>query len=110
MNTKINEILSKYTTGEITLEQANADLKDAGSDLYLDPERNLLTQDEIEETVAGETPDEAYGIGLLDTGTGSLDKVFVEDGKLVDNDCGDMTALLLIGGKTYHVQGDTLVD
>ena len=110
MNTKINEILSKYTTGEITLEQANADLRDAGSDLYLDPERNILTPSEIEETVTGETPADACGMGLLDTGTGSLDKVFVEDGKLVDNDCGDMDALLLIGGKTYHVQGDTLAD
>lgn len=110
MKNEINEILSNYTAGEITLEQANADLRDAGSDLYLDPERNLLTQDEIEETVTGETPADACGMGLLDTGTGSLDKVFVEDGKLVDNDCGDMDALLLIGGKTYHVQGDTLVD
>lgn len=110
MKNKINEILSNYTAGEITLEQANADLRDAGSDLYLDPQKNLLTQDEIDETVTGETPDEACGMGLLDTGTGSLNKVFVEDGKLVDNDCGDMHALVLIGGKTYHVQGDTLVD
>lgn len=110
MNTKINEILSKYTTGEITLEQTNINLKDAGSNLYLDPERNILTQSEIEETITGETPAEACGMGLLDTGTGSLDKVLVEDGKLVDNDCGDMRALVLIGGKTYRVQGDTLTD
>ena len=109
MNTKINEILSKYTTGEITLEQTNINLKDAGSNLYLDPERNILTQSEIEETITGETPAEACGMGLLDTGTGSLDKVLVEDGKLVDNN-GDMHALLLIGGKTYHVQDDTLMD
>lgn len=110
MNTKINEILSKYTAGEITLEQANVDLQDAGSDLYLDPQKNMLTQEEIEETVTGETPADACGMGLLDTGTGSLDKVFVESGKLVAFDCGDMHALLLIGGKTYHVQGNTLVD
>lgn len=110
MNTKINEILSKYTTGEITLEQTNINLEAAGSDLYLDPERNLLTQSEIKETVTGDTPAEACGMGLLDTGTGSLDKVFVEDGKLVDNDCGDMHAECIIGGKTYHVQGDTLTD
>lgn len=107
---KTNEILSKYTSGDITLEQANAELKEAGANLHLDPEKNTLTESEIRETVTGQTPAEATGMGLLDTGTGSLDKVFVEDGKLVDADCGDMPALLLIGGKTYNVQGDTLTD
>ena len=110
MKNNITEILKNYTAGEITLEQANADLKAAGSGLYLDPTRNELTEEEIDVTVAGETSSQADGYGLLDTGTGSLDKVQVESGKLVDNDCGDMPALVLIGGRVYHVKGDTLVD
>ena len=107
---KINEILNKYTAGEITLEQANISLKDAGTDLYLDPEKNVLTVGEIGATIVGYTPNLTYGFGLLDTGTGSLNKVTVMAGKLVDVDCGDMYALCIIGGKTYHVQGDTLTD
>lgn len=107
---KINEILSKYTAGEITLEQANADLKNAGTDLYLDPLKNTLTVGEIAATIVGYTPDLTYGFGLLDTGTGGLNKVTVMAGKLIDVDCGDMYALCIIGGKTYHVQGDTLTD
>jgi len=110
MKNEINEILSKYTAGEITVYEANKMLEEVGSILYLDPEKIGLSQSEIDETVVGDTPQNATGIGLLDTGTGSLDKVFVEDGKLVDTDCGDMAALVLIGGKTYHVQGDTLTD
>ena len=90
MKNEINEILSEYTTGGITLEKANAELAAAGSSTYLDPEKNVLTKDEIEETVVRESPAEACGTGLLDIGTGCLDKVFVADGKLPAADCGEM--------------------
>jgi len=110
MKNEINEILSKYTSGEATLEETNAALEAAGINLRLDPGKNELTEAEIAETVAGETPAEANGMGLLDTGTGCLDKVLVVDGKLPTADCGEMPALCMIGGKTYHVHGDTLTD
>lgn len=41
---------------------------------------------------------------------GSMDKVFVRDGKLVDTNCGDMSALCIIGGKAYHVRGTVLTE
>ena len=104
------EAILKYTSGEATLEETNAALEAAGINLRLDPGKNELTEAEIAETVAGETPAEANGMGLLDTGTGCLDKVLVVDGKLVDNDVGEMYALCIIGGKVYHVNGDTLVE
>lgn len=107
--TETNRILAKYTAGAATLEETNADLKELGSELRLDPSRNVLTPEEIAATHA-ETAETACGWGLLDTGTGSHDKVEVKDGKLVDNDVGEMYALLLIGGKAYHVQGDTVTD
>jgi len=106
----MEEIILKYTSGEATLEETNAALEAAGINLRLDPGKNELTEAEIAETVAGETPAEANGMGLLDTGTGCLDKVLVVDGKLVDNDVGEMYALCIIGGKVYHVNGDTLVE
>lgn len=105
-----NEAILKYTRGESTLEETNAALEAAGSGFRIDPGKNELTEAEIAETSVGETPAEANGMGLLDTGTGTLDKVYVEDGKLVDNDVGEMYALLLIGGKVYHVEGNTLTE
>lgn len=39
-----------------------------------------------------------------------MDKVFVRDGKLVDTNCGDMSALCIIGGKAYHVRGTVLTE
>ena len=63
-----NEILNKYTTGEMTLPEANEALKEADSDLYLDPNRNVITPEELAETRVGVTPDEANGYGLMDYG------------------------------------------
>lgn len=105
----ITDILREYTNGEATLEETNAALKEAGANVHLNPGKNKLTEEELAVTHAGDTPEETGGFGLLDTGTGSLDKVRVVDGKLMDCDCGEMIAFVLIGGKTYRVQGDTLV-
>ena len=110
MKNEINEILNKYTAGEITVYEANKKLEDIGAIIYLNPEKLGLSQSEIDETVVGNTPQDATGMGLLDTGTGNLDKVFVQDGKLADIDCGSMPSLCIIGGKTYHVRRDTLTD
>lgn len=106
----INEIIAQYTAGEKTLEETNEALRAAGASLRLDPEKNALTEANKRATTIGYYPDQANGWGLLDTGTGTLDKVRVKDGKLVNCDCGAMYALLLIAGRRYAVRGGTLVD
>ena len=109
---KINDIIAKYTAGEATLEETNASLKEAGADgkYHLDPGKNALTEAEIRATTVGTYPNMANGWGLLDTGTGSLDKVEVRGGRLVNMDCGEMYALCLIAGKTYKVRGAVLAE
>ena len=106
----INEILMKYTNGEADLEKTNQALKEAGAKYHLDPGKNALTEAEIRATTVGTYPDMANGWGLLDTGTGSLDKVEVRGGRLVNMDCGEMYALCLIAGKTYKVRGAVLAE
>ena len=106
----INEILMKYTKGEQDLEKTNQALKEAGAIYHLDPGKNALTEAEIRATTVGAYPDMANGWGLLDTGTGSLDKVEVRGGKLAHMDCGEMYALCLIAGKTYRVRGAALAE
>lgn len=103
-------ILMRYSAGEITLEQANEELKEIGSTIVLDPNANVLTEEEVAATTVGETPAEANGWGLLDTGTGYKNKVEVRNGKLVNAECGNMFALLFIGGKMYEVQDTTVVE
>lgn len=107
---EVNRIIAKYTAGKATLEEVNADLNRIGSGIRLDPGKNILTADETANTHVGKVPNKTSGYGLLDTGTGTLDKVEVQHGKLVGNDVGEMYALCIIGGKVYHVKGDTLTE
>ena len=105
----MTEILNKYTAGQTTLEETNAALAEMGAGIHLKPGKNELTAEETAAAKA-ETAANANGFGLLDTGTGSLDKVLVKDGHLVDCDCGEMYALCMIAGKTFRVQGTALVE
>lgn len=93
-----NEILKKYTAGEMDLEEANKALKEAGVHFHLDPKKNTITDEERSTH------------GLLDTGTGTLDKVEIKDMHLVNMDCGEMYALCIFDGKTYKVRGTALVE
>ena len=105
----INETMSKYTAGEITLEQANEELKKAEAGIRLDPKKNVLTEEEKRATTIGCYPDQANGFGLLDTGTGTLDPVQVRDNELVDNDMGDMPAFVCLAGTWYEVKGNKVI-
>lgn len=93
------EIINAYTKGAITLEECNAGLEELGSGIQLDPERCKLTPEMIEQ-----------GWGLLDTGTGSLDPVQVKGNELVDTDCGEMAAFVLLDGKWHEVKGRKVMD
>ena len=52
MNKIINEIMQQYKAGKITVEEANAKLKEAGANFSLDPNKNPgggWTKEEMEE-------------------------------------------------------------
>ena len=117
MKNDITDILFKYTTGEATLEETNEALKEAEAGFHLEPGKNEITPEEAAQTVTGETPEEVTGYGLLDTGTGSMEKVKIVNGKLGDtinqvNPDGttNMLAFVIIGPKRYEVKGDALAD
>lgn len=95
-----NEILKAYTAGRMTAADANAGLKEISARFYLDPKKNILTGEEIANGTAG----------LLNSGTGSLDKVRIKDGCLVNYDCGESRAEVIVQGKIYAVYGAELVE
>ena len=105
----IEDIIRSYSKGSISLEAANAALKAAGAAVHIDPHRNDLTPEEVLHTTAGNTPAEANGWGLLDTGTGTLDPVQVRDDELVDTDCGEMPAFVCLRGSWYEVKGRKVI-
>lgn len=113
----IDEVMQKYTAGEIELEEANEKLKEFGSTYHLDPKKNVLTEEEKRQTVIGYYPEQATGFGLLDTGTGSYDKCKVVNGKfaypintVMPDGKPNMIAYFMIAGRTYAVHGDALVE
>ena len=92
------KIIATYTTGGISLEEANRRLSEAKAGFVLDPDRCKLTTEMIEQ-----------GWGLLDTGTGTLDPVQVLDNELLDNDMGDMPAFVCLKGAWYEVKGNKII-
>lgn len=105
------DILRRYTSGEFTAEQVNAELDNIGVYQYhLDVNKNKITEEEQAATSLGLFPPSTVnGFGLLDTGTGTLDKVEVRAGQLTNMDCGEMYALLYIGGEMFKIEGKKLV-
>ena len=109
MNT-LENVLRKYTLGEASKDETNDALQELGSPLNLDPDRNVITPEELAETRVGETPDEANGYGLMDHGVGCLEKVRVVDGRTPDVDMGEEIAIVYIGGRKYRLRGDVLTE
>lgn len=106
----IEETILDYTSGKTGLPETNEALKEAGSDLYLNPDRNKLTEEEKRATTIGYYPDQANGYGLMDHGVGAFEKVHVVNGKTVDVNMGAETAYVYIAGKKYELKGDALVE
>ena len=106
----LEKTLLDYTKGEKTLEETNEALKEMGSNLTLNPARNLFSAQELMETHVGETPDEANGWGIMDHGVGCLEKVHVVDGRTVDVNMGDEIAFVYLAGKRYRLRGDVLTE
>lgn len=106
----IDTIIRDYTAGETDLEGANAALAEAGAGFSLRPGQNEITDEERKQTVVGYYPEQASGWGLLDTGTGSMEKVHIVNGKLdhainavldLPDKPTNMTAYVIICGRTY---------
>lgn len=106
----INEILKDYTAGEADLNATNTALAEAGAGFSLRPGQNEITDEERKQTVVGYYPEQASGWGLLDTGTGSMEKVHIVNGKLdhainavldLPDKPTNMTAYVIICGRTY---------
>ena len=106
----IEEIILDYTKGEKDLMETNEALKEAGSNLSLNPDRNKLTEEEKRSTTVGYYPNQANGYGLMDHGVGCLEKVHVVNGKTVDVNMGAETAYVYIAGKKYRLRGNVLTE
>lgn len=101
---KYTDIINGWKSGAYGVEDANKKLQAIGAGFTINPDKNKITPDEA---MKG---DERNGFGMLDTGTGSMDKVEIREMKLVHN-IGDMKAFVKFNGKLYEVKdGEKLVE
>ena len=108
----INEVIEAYkkeiekaTNDEerkAALDKANEGLK--GTGLYLDPEKNVIKPGEA--AVVCEDVSKINGFAMLDSGTGTMDKVEIINGKLKYS-IGDTVAFVVIGDALFEVQNGT---
>lgn len=102
----VNKILADYTSGAATLEETNAALAAAGAGFHLDPDSNAISEEE------------RATHALLDTGTGTLDKVRIVDGTHLEfavnevqpDGSVNMPAYVIANGRHYAVRGDVLAE
>ena len=106
-----NEYLADYISGKINLEQLNQKWADLGMELHLDPTKNIITSGGA--TVQKNDAD-INGYVMVDSGTGTMDKAMVKNGKLVYPSTDILFAF--IGTTRYTVENgeilhlDTSVD
>lgn len=105
---KFDDAMTLYTTGQIDYEEANAAFSAAGSDVFLDPDNDILTEEEINGTTLGNNaPYTINGYGMMDHGF-QLEKVHVVNGKTPDINMGAERAYVYIAGERYQLFGDEL--
>ena len=109
--TNINEVIEAYKRAvenasaeeaKAALDKANEGLK--GTGIQLDPEKNVIKPEEA--AVVCEDVSKINGFALLDTGTGTMDKVEIKNGKLVYS-VGDIVAFVVIGNALFEVMNGT---
>ena len=107
----INEVIEAYKKeienasaedAKAALAKANEALK--GTGIQLHPEKNVIKPEEA--AVVCEDVSKINGFAMLDTGTGSLDKVEIKNGKLTCS-VGDMFAFVIIGDALFEVVNGT---
>lgn len=105
---KMNEIIKAYADERISLEDANKQLEAIGSTIRIDPDKNVISAQEMAATVVDDDPAKVSGWGLMYHGIGKPEKMRVQNGKF-EYDTGyekDQGIVLKILDRKYRIIGD----
>lgn len=106
--TEMSKIFRAVADGELTFEEANIKLEEAGYDVRLVKDQNKITDEEKAANIVDDDPSKVTGWGVLDMGIGSPDKIYVENGKFSHDTGFDETSVcyFIINDRTYRVIHD----
>lgn len=107
-NIDLEKVLLEYRDGEKDAATANEELKKMGSTLSIDPNRNVITAEELAGTTISGDLKTINGVVELDIGVGSHEKVHVVNSVLQEADMGESYALAIVGPLYWEVNGNKI--
>lgn len=105
---KVDEIIRAEANKEISTEEANKQLEAIGSKVRINPDKNVISAQEMAATVVDDDPKKVSGWGLMYHGIGKPEKMRVQNGKF-EYDTGyeeDQGIVLKILDRKYRIVGD----
>lgn len=105
---EVMNVIKRYTSGEITQNEANLKLVSAGvKGIDIEPMNDFLENSDVQ--ISADLTN-VNGYVKIDTGTGTMDTVRVCDNKLVNCDLGNMEGLAIAGKFRFNVKGDKITE
>lgn len=109
-NLDLEQVLMDYRNGEKDVEETNKALKELNSGLFIDPDKNVITDEEWANTTITGDLKTINGYVYVELGVGDPEKVRVIDSVLQGCDMGEQYAQAIVGPLWWEIKGDKIAD
>ena len=109
-NLDLEQVLMDYRNGEKDVEDTNKALKELNSGLFIDPDKNVITDEEWANTTITGDLKTINGYVYVELGVGDPEKVRVIDSVLQGCDMGEQYAQAIVGPLWWEIKGDKIAD
>ena len=109
-NLDLEQVLMDYRNEEKDVEETNKALKELNSGLFIDPDKNVITDEEWANTTITGDLKTINGYVYVELGVGDPEKVRVIDSVLQGCDMGEQYAQAIVGPLWWEIKGDKIAD
>ena len=109
-NLDLEQVLMDYRNGEKDVEETNKALKELNSGLFIDPDKNVITDEEWANTTITGDLKTINGYVYVELGVGDPEKVRVIDSVLQGCNMGEQYAQAIVGPLWWEIKGDKIAD
>ena len=109
-NLDLEQVLMGYRNGEKDVEETNKALKELNSGLFIDPDKNVITDEEWANTTITGDLKTINGYVYVELGVGDPEKVRVIDSVLQGCNMGEQYAQAIVGPLWWEIKGDKIAD
>ena len=109
-NLDLEQVLMDYRNGEKDVEETNKALQELNSGLFIDPDKNVITDEEWANTTITGDLKTINGYVYVELGVGDPEKVRVIDSVLQGCNMGEQYAQAIVGPLWWEIKGDKIAD